>query len=376
LENQWVGENDMIRAIDKWLIPWLRRRPEQPHPDLPTEVMLSVCDHFEPFHRTDRDGALRRMDEWQKNFTKFTKEFRDVDGAPPKQTFFYPIEQYDQEVLDRLAALCGETGSEVELQLHHHDDNAANLAVVLKEGVDRYRSHGLLGSGPDGVARFGFVHGNWALDNSDPCGANCGVHRELEVLKAAGCYADFTMPSAPHPAQTRMVNAIYYARQTDRPKSHDHGIPAQVGRTIALRDERDQLLCVQGPLAPNFSHRKWGVIPRLENAELSGVNPPTLERFRLWTRQAVCVRERPNWVFVKLHTHAGLERNMPAFFGEPARRFHEALASSLPDGIRLHYVSARETVNLIHALEDGFTGSPDAGRDYLVSKPAALTSSY
>ncbi|MBX3742210.1 MAG: hypothetical protein KF712_14550 [Akkermansiaceae bacterium] len=364
----------MIRAVDKWLLPWLCRRPEPADPDLPTDVMLSVCDHFEPFHRTDRDGALRRMDQWQKDFPRFIREFRDVDGAPPKQTFFYPIEQYDREVLDRLSALCRETGSEVELQLHHHDDDADNLAAVLKEGVDRYRSHGLLGTGPDGAARFGFVHGNWALDNSDPCGANCGVHRELEVLRAAGCYADFTMPSAPHPAQTRMVNSIYYARQTDLPKSHDRGVHAQLGNTASLRNESDRLLCVQGPLAPNFRKRKWGLLPRLENAELSGANPPGIERFHLWREQGISVRDRPNWVFVKLHTHAGVEHNMPAFFGEPARRFHEALASSLPAGVRLHYVSARETVNLIHALEDAFSGSPDAGRDHLYAKPAVLSS--
>ncbi len=314
------------------------------------------------------------MDEWERSFPKFTREFRDVDGAPPKQTFFYPIEQYDAEILDRLAAICGETGSEVELQLHHDDDHADHLAAVLKEGVDRYRSHGFLGSGPDGAPRFGFVHGNWALDNSDPRCINCGVHRELEVLRAAGCYADFTMPSAPHPTQARMVNSIYYARQTDRPRSHDRGTHARVGSTAALRDEADQLLCVQGPLAPNFGWRKWGIIPRLENAELSGANPPTLERFQLWMRQAISVRERPDWVFVKLHTHAGLERNMPAFFGDPARRFHEALAGSLPAGVRLHYVSAREMVNLIHALEDGCTGSPGDHRDHLVEKPEVLSS--
>ncbi|WAC19635.1 hypothetical protein OVA24_20660 [Luteolibacter sp. SL250] len=336
--------------------------------------MLSVCDHFEPFHRTDRDGALRRMDLWQEKFTRFTREFRDVDGAPPKQTFFYPIEQYDQEILDRLAALCGETGSEVELQLHHHDDNAENLAFVLKEGVDRYRSHGFLGGGPDGTPRFGFVHGNWALDNSDPRCINCGVHRELEVLRAAGCFADFTMPSAPHPTQARMVNSIYYARQTDKPRSHDQGTHAQVGKSSRLRDQSDHLLCVQGPLAPNFRKRKWGIVPRLENAELSGANLPTLERFDLWTQQAIGVLERPNWVFVKLHTHAALERNMPAFFGEPAHRFHEALASQLPAGVRLHYVSARETANLIHALEDGCAGSPNQHRDHLIERPAVLSS--
>lgn len=334
--------------------------------------MLCVCDHFEPFHKTDRDGALRRMDEWQEKFTRLTSRFRDVDGARPKQTFFYPIEQYDPEILDRLAALCRETGSEVELHFHHHDDNAGNVARVLKEGMDRYVSHGLLSQDPSGRTRFGFVHGNWALDNSDPRGINCGVSRELEVLRAAGCYADFTMPSAPHPTQTKIINSIYYAKQTDRPKSHDTGIHAEVGGTGGLRDETDQLLCVQGPLAPNFSRRKWGVVPRLENAELSGANLPGIERFDLWRRQGICVKRQPNWIFIKLHTHAALESNMPAFLEEPAYRFHEALATELPAGVRLHYVSAREVANLIHAAEDGKTGDPKGHRDHLYGRPEIL----
>jgi hypothetical protein len=364
-----AGENSAMRAADKWLLPWLRRRPETPDPALPTDIMLCVSDHFEPFHRTDRDGALRRMDEWQDKFVNLTSRFRDVDGVPPKQTFFYPIEQYDPEILERLATLCRETGSEVELQFHHHDDTAEGVAAALKEGVERYLSHGFLSRDPSGNARFGFVHGNWALDNSDPRGINCGVDRELEVLRAAGCYADFTMPSAPHPTQTRIINSLYYARETDRPKSHDNGIHAEVGSTGGLRDQPDQLLCVQGPLALNFEKRKWGVLPRLENAELSGANPPSIERFNLWKRQGICVRNRPNWVFIKIHTHAALERNMPALLGDPAHRFHEALATELSGGIRLHYVSAREVANLIHAAEDGYTGNPKDYRDLLLGPP-------
>jgi len=362
----------MMRAADKWLLPWLRRRPENPDPGIPTDIMLCVSDHFEPFHRTDRDGALRRMDEWQDKFTQLTSQFRDVDGAPPKQTFFYPIEQYDPEILERLATLCRETGSEVEVQFHHDDDTAEDVAAALKEGVERYQSHGFLSREPGGEARFGFVHGNWALDNSDPRGINCGVDRELEVLRAAGCYADFTMPSAPHPTQTRTVNSLYYAQETDEPKSHDTGIHAEAGGTSSLRDQPGQLLCVQGPLAANFGQRKWGILPRLENAELSGVNPPSIERFDLWRRQGICVRSRPNWVFVKLHTHAALERNMPALIGDQALRFHEALATELSEGSRLHYVSAREMVNLIHAAEDGHTGEPDSYRDHIYSKPEIL----
>lgn len=362
----------MMRAAEKWLLPWILRRPENPDPSLPTDIMLCVSDHFEPFHRTDRDGALRRMDEWHEKFVKLTSRFRDVDGSPPKQTFFYPIEQYDPEVLDRIATLCRETGSEVEVQLHHADDTAEDVAAALKEGVARYQSHGLLSQDPSGDVRFGFVHGNWALDNSDPTGANCGVDRELEVLRAAGCYADFTMPSAPHPTQTKTVNSLYYAQETDKPKSHDTGVHAEVGSTTTLRDEKDQLLCIQGPLAPNLKNRKWGVLPRLENSELSGANPPGIDRFHLWRRQGICVRNCPNWVFIKLHTHAALERNMPAFFGEPAYKFHEALATALPEGIRIHYVSSREVANLIHSAEDGYTGNPNDYRDYLFGKPEIL----
>jgi hypothetical protein len=33
-------------------------------------------------------------------------------------------------------------------------------------------------------------------------------------------------------------------------------------------------------------------------------------------------------------------------------------------GLRLHYVTAREMVNIIHAAEDGRDGNPGAYRDY------------
>jgi hypothetical protein len=41
-------------------------------------------------------------------------------------------------------------------------------------------------------------------------------------------------------------------------------------------------------------------------------------------------------------------------------------------GFRLHYVSAREMVNILHAAEDGHTGDAGAWRDYLYSKPPLL----
>lgn len=362
----------MLRAADKWLIPWLRRCPEAVDKGQPLHVMICVCDHFEPFHATDHRGALGRMDEWNEKFTDLVDRFSGVDGKPPKQTFFYPIEQYDREVVSKLEQLCRSTGSEVEIHLHHDNDNAEKMNQALDEGMRQFREHGFLSLDPTGAVRFGFVHGNWALDNSDPEGKNCGVSRELELLRRAGCYGDFTMPSAPHPTQTRIVNSIYYAQQTDRPKSHDRGNLAGVGVTTGLRKELDTLLCVQGPLAPNLRQRKFGVLPRLENAELTGKNPPTLERFRLWMKQGIAVKGRPNWVVIKLHTHGALERNMPAFFGPAAERFHRELAETCSESVKIHYTTAREVVNIIHAAEDGHSGTPDEYRDYLYNKPTVI----
>ena len=52
-----------------------------------------------------------------------------------------------------------------------------------------------------GELRFAFIHGNWSLDNSRPDGRWCGLNNELILLRELGCYADFTLPSAPSDTQ-------------------------------------------------------------------------------------------------------------------------------------------------------------------------------
>ncbi|MEJ7636728.1 MAG: hypothetical protein WKF75_01760 [Singulisphaera sp.] len=57
------------------------------------------------------------------------------------------------------------------------------------------------------------------------------VNNEIDVLRETGCYADFTLPSAPSPTQTRQINSIYYASDDPRrPKSHDRGSPSAAAR--------------------------------------------------------------------------------------------------------------------------------------------------
>jgi hypothetical protein len=209
---------------------------------------------------------------------------------------------------------------------------------------------------------YGFIHGNWALDNSLPDGRWCGVNNELDVLRQTGCYADFTLPSFPSAAQTSKINSIYYAvDDPERPRSHDTGTDAGSGPP-----PRDALLLIQGPLMLNWKRRKWGLAPRVENACLQGNQPPTEERLDLWLKARIQVPTRPDWYFVKLHTHGANESNQRVLLGEPMRHFHAALARRAEEDrqFHFHYVSAREMYNLVRAAESGWQGEVEGARDF------------
>jgi hypothetical protein len=350
------------KNLDRWIWSWFFRRrtlpPAQRH------VFIAVCDHFEPYHAGGKLLALDRVRRWQKEFRKLTNEFRDNDGIAPRHTFFYPIEQWDADVCGEIAELCRATGSEMEIHLHHENDTAENLARVLEEGKARFERLGCLPRDPEGKTSFGFIHGNWALDDSHPQRRACGVANELSVLRKAGCYADFTLPSAPSGCQVPTINAIYYGRENGKPRSHARGSRARVGTP---RSERpDDLLLVTGPLALNWRWRKWGFLPRIENADLTTANPPTPGRLRLWETCHVHVEGRPEWIFIKLHTHGAIESNSNMLLGEPMRAFHRHLRdrASENSGFQYHYVTAREMVNLVHAAEAGESGAPGRFRDY------------
>jgi hypothetical protein len=352
----------MFKGLHLWLPTWLGRlrRPWSPYRE--THLILCVCDHFEPFHRATAAEALSRVQRWEKEFPILSAAFSDSAGQPLSHTFFYPIEQYDPPVLESLARLCRSTPCETEIHLHHQNDTPAGLAAALEKGKRDLASHGLLSADTaQGSIRFGFIHGNWALDNSHPARAHCGVLNELRVLEQAGCYADFTMPSAPDATQTATINSIYYATPSDRPKSHNRGRLARVGVT-----EPSGFLLVQGPLGLNWHRRKWGLIPRIENGDLTPRNPPAASRLRLWLDIGIHVEGRPEWVFAKLHTHGGLPRNMEMLLGAPMREFHRSLpelAAAHP-GLHFHYVTARQLVNMVHAAEAGHSGDPARYRDF------------
>jgi hypothetical protein len=328
-------------------------------------VLLAVCDHYEPKRGGAPPAKARaRVKQWVDEYPRLFGGFRDSDGRPPRHTFFYPAEEYEPEYLDMLADLCRAGYGEVEVHLHHDDDTADNLRRTLlgfkQTLADR---HGLLSRDKQtGEVAYGFIHGNWALDNARSDGRWCGVNNELDVLRETGCYADFTLPSAPSETQTRKINSVYWAvDDPGRPKSHDTGTDLGAGPRPA-----NGLLMVQGPLLLDWGRRKWGVLPRIENADLQKSQPPDGRRLDLWLRAGVRVRTRPDWYFVKLHTHGVNEPNQDVLLGEPMVRFHELLRDRAAQDplFRFHYVTAREMANLALAAEQGLDVSVQDARSF------------
>ena len=354
-----------------WLAAFVRGAWREPAPaGVTRHLMFCFVDHFEPRWRSPSyETECARVARWRDGYPRLCEGHRDADGRAPVHSFFYPEEEYRSEHLDALVELCRMGLGEIEIHLHHDNDTADGLRQKL-EGftLTLVERHDALPRDPaTGQAQWAFIHGNWALDNSDPSGRWCGVQGELAVLREQGCYADFTLPSAPSPCQTRIINSIYYAASDPtRCKSHDHGVEVRVGGSAS-----GDLMLIQGPLGLQWHNRKFGLVPRIENADIRASSPPSAERIASWVNTGVHVRGRPEWVFVKIHTHGAQDIDADTLLGEPMHRAFTELETRFNDGQKwkLHYVSAREMYNIAKAAEAGLDGDPGQYRDFLVARP-------
>jgi hypothetical protein len=336
-------------------------------------LILALADHFEPSFRPEapeelasRDVQEQRLEKWCRVYPTAFDTWRDSAGFPFVHTYFYPAEQYDPALLERLAEHCHAGWGEIEIQLHHGvnaPDTAENTRRQLLEFRDSLVQLGCLSCAEgNGQPRYGFVHGNWALANSSG-GYFCGVNEEMCILAETGCFADFTLPSAPSAAQVAKINAIY---ECGLPLSSR--APHQRGKTLRVGLPPTTFpLIVEGPLLIDLGKRENGRLPvKIENSALTGPNPPTLRRLQLWMRAAITVEGRPDWLFIKLHCHGMDPRDESSMIGEAARRFMREFMDWVRENPfnRLHFVTGREMVNIALAAADGNEGNPSDYRDY------------
>jgi hypothetical protein len=343
------------------------RRRREPRFEGTRHLVFAFCDHWEPlWGSASREHGDRRVDWWAQGYPALVDDFRDADGKRPRHSFFFPGEQYHPEWLDTLGGLAKGGYGEVELHLHHDGDTEATLRDKLVQHTRELAQHGHLAREADGRLRWAFIHGNWALANGRRDGRRCGVDAELPLLFDTGCYADFTFPSAPDECQPNVVNQLYWPTgDLTKKRAYEQGERARVGASYD-----DRLLLVTGPLA--YARKEGGRVPlRIESAEVTSHDPVTPARVRTWVSRNIHVEGRPEWVFVKVHTHGCPDREAKSLLGEDGRNLHRILTSEYNDGRAwaLHYVTARELYNVAMAAMAGKSGNPGDYRDFVLGPP-------
>lgn len=339
------------RNMHIWIIPYLNKkliRAKKTHSH--THVYFCLADHYEPYFGNASQAEARGLvDEWVVKYKEIALQHTDSDGKHPQHSYFYPIEEYDECIMDNLKEIVTEGFGDVDIHLHHDNDTAENLTKTLEDFKRLLNDkHSLLRKDERGNIVYGFIHGNWALDNSRPDGRWCGVDNEIDVLLNTGCVYDMTMPSAPSDTQTSIINSIYFAKEDGKCKSHNTGIMAKVNEW-----HEESLLMIQGPLELNWKRRKLGLIPKIESGELSYDAPPMMDRIDLWKKAAISIEGAENNIFIKIYTHGLQKKNMKMFF---EMNGFETLWSCLEsrfkdnDDFSLHYVTAWEMYTKVKSI--------------------------
>jgi len=355
-------------AIQQWLphlfLNKMKTMGVRTRSDRPIHIMLCIADHFEPFHGgVSLEQATDRVSTWITQYPRLAARHHDADGKPPQHTWFYPP-HLDHRFLKDLVALCASGFGEIEMHLHHNrmkpfPDTSETLRDKILQCIRDYSIFGIFCL-PDGSHRFGFVHGDWSLDNARG-NAICGVNDEITILKECGCYADFTFPSLGKP-QPATINKIYYVKDDpDRPKSYNYGKELKAGGA-----PWGDLLMIQGIIGLRWKKNQGCKKIALEVSDLDGDKAPSHERIDYWINHAITIPGRPEWKFLKLHVHGAPENSWKSILLDDAHRMYQYLETKYNDqeNYILHYVTAREMYNILKAAEAGKHGNPNDYRNY------------
>ena len=343
--------------LDIWLPDYIRWSESRPRvQDKPIHIFFFFTDHFEP---ATNASLVKR---WVSDYPKMAARHLDSNGRPVQHTWFYPVEQPNDQYLRDLRKLVVSGYGEVELHLHHRYDNWQSALAKYERGIAYLQQFGFSKT-IDGQTRFAFIHGNNSLDNSlGP--RRCGVNRELEMLRRLGCFVDYTFPNTWDWSQPSLVNKIYWAVDDDGPKSY------RTGHTLSQTHPfTGDLLMFTGPvmIRPTFKPNRLFFV--IDDADIHPTFPASRGRVDSWVHAGVHVDGKPEWVFIKVSAHAAASEESTDNVLGP--KFEDALSymeSRYNDGRNyvLHYVTAREAYNLAIAAAQNQPGNPEGYYDFVV----------
>jgi len=323
-------------------------------------LMFIVVDHYEPGF--DQDEAVKVNEAWLHEYKKAVKGKVDSYGNRFVYNWFYPFDQRNDRVLQRLQQEVEQGAGELEFHWHKPCLTEQEYHLQLKEAVGWFNQFGAFKASSeandikqDPQARFAFIAGNWDLDNGR--GTGCGIDNEISQLVKAGGYMDMTYSTLGSPAQPRnIINQLYYVQDTNEARSYEQGTRVKVGKPAV----NSPFLMFQGPLSFH-----WDLT--FEYGALESYAVPSLKRIERWLESHIHVEDKPQWSFVKLYSH-GIQS--PSIVKNHLGPMLDQLKTETQRrGIKLHYVSAREAYNIVRAAEAGLTGDPEQYRDYIHASP-------
>ncbi len=283
---------------------------------------------------------------------------QDSFGHKPQYTWFYRYDYPNEKCVRTLSDYVYQDYGEIEFHLHHGNDTESTFRDKIHSGVEWFNRFGaMIGAVKNPSPGFAYIAGNWALDNGCFDDSVSGVNTELGILASESCYADFTFPAMASKAQPDKVNAIYYATCSPQAKSYNTGTNVKVNR-----QQNGDLMIFQGPL-----YIKWNDA-YIDYAAVESGTPYYSGRFRNWINAGIHVEDKPEWVFIKLHTH-GIQNYSTVLSPEYDLFLQEIEEYSKQNNLRLHYVTSREAYNIVKAAEAGEEESPDNYRDYIIPPP-------
>ncbi|RJQ23907.1 hypothetical protein C4565_10525 [Candidatus Parcubacteria bacterium] len=359
---QYWLPREILRLIRHLFAKW---------PTSDNHIILAFVDHFEPGNRhANLEQQIERVDAWTSCYPKLAGKHRDSDDIPPQHTFFFPPHYDNHDHLKKIVGLCSQGYGEVEMHLHHDrqgpwPETEDTLRQKIIDCIAAFSRYGIFCL-PNGEKKFAFIHGDWALANSLKNNAHCGVNDELTILQEAGCYADFTFPVC-NEAQPKHANVFFQALSSPHfPKGYNHtALIPKVGKKSP-----HGLLFIQGIIGLRWKSRKHRFKPSIEQSNIDMSDLPTPGRIDYWVNKRIHIPGRPNWIFIKIHTHGAREEDRDVLLGHWADKMYTYLETAYNDRKRyfFHYVSAREMYNIACAAIDGKSENPHAYRDYIIPR--------
>ncbi|MBV8192442.1 MAG: hypothetical protein JO339_34795, partial [Alphaproteobacteria bacterium] len=229
-------------------------------------VVWVHADHWEPWGQGVNEAAARRIEEFGRQIARFrfarkmtlfhlaAHNYHLLDtpregglSAPGDRLEFEPRSAAECDIAQAaLGNLMARAPVEFQLHVHHeqftYSDRDWNpIHSVLKQyttpELDEQRFRFLVDLGLDILrhdtglpfATWAFVHGNWALNASDP--DVCHIESEVELLSALGAWGDFSFPAGRSHCDPRVLDVPFTIRPLRAPRCYDE--PAADPRPLA-----------------------------------------------------------------------------------------------------------------------------------------------